>query len=292
MATIIKKTKKGRFYYYAVQCKRVNGKPRIVWQKYLGTLDAILRRAKDCKIIVVYTESFFARQAAGVMQNLVKCQKRLADLERSLRPWQQGKGHRTATVRGKPPTTAGVRTAVRAMLSLQFMKEIVSITIREENGRPVLEYRVDHPALQRLNDHRLGRTLLISDHLDWPTADVITTYRGLAAVEDVFKNMKNIHFLHWQPAYHWTDQKLRVHGFYCVLGLLLATLARLTAARAGIDLTVPRLLEELSAIREVAVIYPPGTPGARKDTVTLSTMSPRQRKLAECFGIAEVLAGG
>ena len=162
----------------------------------------------------------------------------------------------------------------------------------EEKGLPVLEHRVDHAALQRLNDHRLGRTLLVSDHLDWPAADIITTYRSLGAVEDAFKNMKNIHFLHWQPAYHWTDRKLRVHGFYCVLALLLARLARLTAARAGIDLTVPHLLEELSAIREVAVIYPAGTPGARRDHVTLSRMSPHRRKLAECFGIAEILAGG
>jgi len=242
--------------------------------------------AKDCKIVVVYTESFFAQQAAGVMHNLVKCQKRLADLERSLRPWHQGKG------RGKPPTAAGVRKAVRTMLSAQFMKEIVSTAISEENGWPVLQHSVDHQALDRLNDRRLGRTLLITDHLDWPVADVITTYRGLAAVEDAFRNMKNIHFLHWQPAYHWTDQKLRVHGFYCVLGLLLATLARLTAARSGIEITVPRLLEELSLIREVAVIYPPGTPGARKSHPALSSMSPRQHKLADCFGIAEILAEG
>lgn len=45
MATLIKKMKKGRPYYYAVQSARVDGKPRIVWQKYLGTIDAIVKRA-------------------------------------------------------------------------------------------------------------------------------------------------------------------------------------------------------------------------------------------------------
>ena len=242
--------------------------------------------AKDCTVVVVYTESFFAKQLAGVTTNIVKCQKRLAHLERSLRTWQQRKR------RGKPPTLPGVRKAVRTILSLQFTKDLFIVDVREENGLPVLEHRVDHAALQRLSDNRLGRTLLVSDHLGWPVADIIATYRSLAAVEDAFKNMKNIHFLHWQPAYHWTDQKLRVHGFYCVLALLLATLARLTASRAGIELTVPGLLDELTAIREVAVIYPPGTPGARKDHITLSRMSPRQRKLADCFDIAGILAGG
>ena len=45
MASIIKKIKQGRPYYYAVQCKRVDGKPRIVWQKYLGTVEGIVARA-------------------------------------------------------------------------------------------------------------------------------------------------------------------------------------------------------------------------------------------------------
>lgn len=45
MTTLAKKIKKGWPYYYAVQSARVGGKPRIVWQKYLGTLEAILQRA-------------------------------------------------------------------------------------------------------------------------------------------------------------------------------------------------------------------------------------------------------
>ena len=47
MATIIKKVKKGKAYYYAVQSARVKGKPRIVWQKYLGSVEAILQRYQE-----------------------------------------------------------------------------------------------------------------------------------------------------------------------------------------------------------------------------------------------------
>lgn len=41
MVTLIKKKIKGKFYWYAVKSARVNGKPRIVWQKYLGTAEYI-----------------------------------------------------------------------------------------------------------------------------------------------------------------------------------------------------------------------------------------------------------
>jgi len=36
MATITKKIIRGKPYFYARECKRVNGKPKIVWQQYLG----------------------------------------------------------------------------------------------------------------------------------------------------------------------------------------------------------------------------------------------------------------
>jgi len=59
--------------------------------------------------------------------------------------------------------------------------------------------------------------------------------------------------------------------------------------QAGINLTLPALLKELSAIREVAVIYPPGTLAHPKDHISLSRMSARQKKLAQGLEIAETL---
>ena len=239
--------------------------------------------SKDCRAVVVYTESFFTQQLSGVTHNLVKCQKKLMDLEKGLRKWRQGKA------RGKRPTVAQVKRSVQAILALQFMKDLFRITIEEERGLPQLRYALDHKALDRLSHERLGRTVLITDHLDWTAQQIIAAYRSLTSIEETFKNMKNVDFLRWQPAFHWTEQKLKVHAFYCVLALLLATLARKIIVQAGMDLSLPALLKELTAIREVAVLYPPGTLAHRKDHIALSRMTPHQRKIAECLKIAEIL---
>ena len=45
MATIIKKKKKNQLYYYLVESARIDGKPRIVHQQYLGRAEEI---AKKC----------------------------------------------------------------------------------------------------------------------------------------------------------------------------------------------------------------------------------------------------
>jgi transposase len=241
---------------------------------------------KSCNVVLAYTESFFTQQLSGITHNLVQCQKKLMDLGKTLNKWREGKG------RGKRPTTKGIQKKVREILSAQFMKKLFQIQIQEDNGLPRLQYEVDHKTLGELSDKRLGKTIIISDHLQWSSGEIVKAYRNLSQVEESFKNMKNIHFLHWQPAYHWTDQKIRVHGFYCVLALLLTSLARQLAIGAGIHISLITLLKELCAIREVAVIYPPGTLAHRKDHITLSRMSPRQKKLADSLQIGNILLGG
>ena len=245
----------------------------------------IIMWGKSCRVVVLYTESFFTQQLQGVTQNLVKCQKKLLDLAKSLERWRQGKS------RGKKPTVRSVRMRVGVILSAQFMKSLVQTDVKEDktSGIPHLSYSVDHAELQRLSQERFGRTVLVSDHTQWSARQVVETYRSLSVVEDAFKNMKNTDFLRWQPAHHWTDQKLRVHALYCVLALLVASLARKVAFESGVNLTLPALLKELSAIREVAVIYPPGTLARPKDHITLSRMSARQKKLAQALEIGETL---
>jgi transposase len=44
MARLMRKTVRGHTYWYAVESKRVDGKPRIVWQRYLGKMEDIIAR--------------------------------------------------------------------------------------------------------------------------------------------------------------------------------------------------------------------------------------------------------
>jgi transposase len=242
--------------------------------------------ATQVQFVTVYTESFFTQQLSGVTTNMVKCQKKLLDLDKALEKWHQGKAP------GTKPTIKSVRTSVDQILSPQFMKELFQIHLTEKNKLPQLTYSVDHAALKKLTDERLGRTLLVTDRASWTTRETIEACRSLSSIENVFKNMKNTDFLHWQPTCHWTDQKIRVHGLYCILAFLLATLARKLVFQAGVEISLPAMLEELTGIREVVVIYPPGTLARPKDHITLSRMTSRQRKLAETLEVAQALTAG
>lgn len=47
VASLTKKMIRGRPYYYLRECQRVNGKPKIVWQRYLGPADEVVRRLAE-----------------------------------------------------------------------------------------------------------------------------------------------------------------------------------------------------------------------------------------------------
>jgi len=239
---------------------------------------------KHLQVIVAYTESFFTQQLSGITQQMVKCQTKLLDLQRRLAKWQKN------SPRGKQPTLKSVRSELRKILAPQFMNSLFKVEVKLQKNLPLITYALDHSALQRLTDERLGKTILITDHLTWPPERVIKTYRNLSCIEETFKNMKNVRFLRFQPAHHWTDQKLRVHAFYCVLALVVSSLALKEVRQAGIHISLPSLLKELSAIRQVALLYPPGA--GPKSQITLSRMSPRQKKLAQILHVHTALPAG
>jgi hypothetical protein len=49
----------------------------------------------------------------------------------------------------------------------------------------------------------------------------------------------------------WTDSKIRVHAFYCVLALILASLLQRRAAQNGLAMRLHAVLRSLSDIQEV-----------------------------------------
>ena len=84
--------------------------------------------------------------------------------------------------------------------------------------------------------------------------------------------------------FHWTDQKIRVHVFYCVLALMVAKLMVREADRVGMHLSVRELLGTVAGIEETVLLYQGerGRPRARR---MLTEQDATQRRLYELFGL-------
>jgi len=94
-----------------------------------------------------------------------------------------------------------------------------------------------------------GKMILFTNNHEWSTTQIIKVYRGKAKIEDDFRRMKSPIMISIEPLFHWTDQKIRVHAFCCVLALMLLLLLKRKLQRAGVKLSLERMVEELSDVQ-------------------------------------------
>ena len=170
------------------------------------------------------------------------------------------------------------------------MKTLLRYDIAENNGTPWLTFQTDATALSRLVKTQLGKTILFTDNDDWSDEEIILGYRAQSNIEHAFRDMKNPHFLGWTPMFHWTDTKIRVHAFYCVLALTLTSLLQRTLHQHGLDLSVAAMLELLGGIRETLVVYP-RKPGQRSypTVACLSSLTPEQESAVSILDLGRYL---
>lgn len=234
-------------------------------------------------VLVTYNENLFRTQTQTLEREVAKRQAKLRAYQGYLARWQRGQG------RGRRPSLAAARKAVDKILCGRHMKELFAIDLFVDASKhPRLRYRFDRAAYQRLARTLLGKTLLFTDNAHWSDEEIVTAYRGQHHVENAFRQMKDLHYLRFRPAHHWTDQKLRVHAFTCVLALLLCSLLRRELSRKSIDVSVDRMLETLDSIREVQVLLSSGR-GRPRVQRTHSQLEPLAAQMFEALDLGRLL---
>lgn len=230
-------------------------------------------------VLVTYNRGLFEAQRKTLVRESNKRKRALRKLQESL----ERAGRRS---NGKRPTVDGTNKKVEALLSARHMGELFTAKVRaRRHGLPSLSFRFEEAAWLKLCRTLLGKTLLFTDQDAWSDEKIVLAYRSQSHVEAAFRRMKDPRFLTFRPAFHWTDQKLRVHAFYCVLALMILSLLRRKLSRAGIELSVVRMVDSLAAIHEVDVLYPTPANAPPRIRTILSSLDSQQRRVFEALAL-------
>lgn len=199
---------------------------------------------------------------------------------------------RLATELSRPKahfTESGIRNKIHRWLLDPFVREVLHYGLEQRESRWHLTFEVDNKALQQLWTQRLGRTVLLTNRMDWTAEQVVSGYSGQQQIERVFRGLKDGDWLGWGPMYHWTDSKIRVHAFYCMLGISLLQYVHRQSQSAWPDLTVEQLLEQLTPMQQFILLYPPlGDKGPNRTATVLSKQTLVQQALAHSLGLDEL----
>ncbi len=241
---------------------------------------------RERTVVVTYNEALFVAQSRTLLREIAQRQHQLDELRARLLRRQAG-----AARGGKRPTLAAVKKTIDGYLKARHMKELFEIQLSEHEGLPGLTYHFRTAAWRDLQRTLLGKTILFTDQASWSDAEIVRGYRGQHQVESAFRCLKSPHHVSLRPQHHWTDQKIRVHVFYCVLALLLCSVLRRELHRQGIDRSIPSLLEDLGRIREVGILTPGQKEGEPPQLeMTVSQLTPAQRRLYDALDLGRYAA--
>jgi transposase len=182
-----------------------------------------------------------------------------------------------------------IRSKIERWLSSPFLEDLIRWQLHFDAGNWRLQFDFDNAAFQKLLSNRLGRTLLLTNRLDWTAEQVVAAYADQQQIEQVFRGLKDGDWLGWGPMYHWTDTKIRIHAFYCMLGISLLQYIHRQSQAAWPGLSIDQLLEELRQINQFVLLYPPqGVRGPNRAAVVLSKQTLPQQQLVRTLGLDQL----
>jgi transposase len=241
-----------------------------------AAIEVVHGRSYRC--VVMYSAIFASEQLHSITATLTKVMQAI---------------RRFAVEIAKPEsrfTEDGIHRKLRRWLAAPYVSEILSYRLHLNGKTWDLQMTLDNAALPRLLERRLGRTTLITNRLDWTAEQVVHGYLGQQRIEQVFRGLKDGDWLRWGPMYHWTDGKIRIHAFYCMLGISLLQSIHQQAQIAWPGISMEKLIDELNQIQQYHLLYPAqGAKGPGRVATVLSKQSIPQHLLADSLGLDQLL---
>jgi transposase len=237
--------------------------------------EKMLVHGREYGCVIKYSASFAGEQLHSLTTSLSRVLQSLRRLAKELnKPKARWKHDQ-------------IERKIRRWLSAPFLAELIRYQVQEQDGGWHLQFDFDSAAFSQLLSQRLGRTVLLSNRMDWSAEQIVAGYGGQQSIERVFRGLKDGQWLGWDPMYHWTDRKIRIHAFYCMLGISLLQYVHQQAKSAWADLSVEQLLEELQQIKQFVLLYPPqGEKGPPRTAYVLSQQTLAQQALVKTLGLA------
>jgi len=236
---------------------------------------------REMTVVTVFNQNLYNGQMQGVLLNIEKTLKQLTELQAKLYSRHTGQ-----IKKGKKPTAASIEKQVNKILGAEFMNDIFTYNISAGNldDTPLLSFNLDEIAFLHLQSTILGKTVLFTNRHEWSDEQIVTAYRSAWKIEHAFRQMKDTSHLSVRPIFHWSDQKIDVHIFYCVLAYRLCCLLQKELDEFGIQDSLSRILDDMNLYKYVITVI-----GNNKSDIITSFTNPTEltSKILDKYNLRE-----
>jgi transposase len=230
-------------------------------------------------VLVFVSDRLKAGQIQGIHQSLDKKEKILKELQKALKHPKARKRERM-----------NLEKKIRTITSGQFLKDVIKWKLieTEEEGKYYLDYCIDKEQLHCVEE-KLGFRIIMTNRHEWTSQEIISAYYGQSKIEYAFRNMKNPYHLALKPQYHWTDQKIKVHYFICVIGYLLSSILwREAKLKTDYRESPDSLLDLLNNVRLGTMLEDSKKSGKPKATYMLEELNDVEKRIMIALNVENV----
>lgn len=220
------------------------------------------------RVIVTYNESTYWRKLMRMERAMVEAAQEISRFKRKVK---QADGR---------STEESLLRQAEDILDHWHVRPFYTVEIIKDDGYFRASVRKNHAAIEKAKK-RFGKTILFTNRETIPAAEIVKLYRQRSIVEDAFRITKSDHFVKMDPAFPWTDSKIRVHALTCMIALLLVKLSHRRATMNGYGKGIESFMEELRGVRSALLFYP----GTKKPERQTCSLTESQRELLKHLGL-------
>jgi len=154
------------------------------------------------------------------------------------------------------------------VLAFEKSEEALSMSFRKD------PYKLDRKRAM------FGKNIIITDNTDWTTSEIVEASLDRWQVEDQFRLSNHEDLVGARPVRHWTDSKIRLHLFTCVVAMTYLRVLERKLSASGIRRTADDVMDDMKRLHSVLLL----AKGARKPRRRLETPSKTQAEVLSAFG--------
>lgn len=207
--------------------------------------------SREMTVLITYNPRLYKKHLYTYEKNITETIAKLTELKKLLETRATKE-----VLKGKQMTKESVSERIKKILSQEYMKKVfvTDIIIGECPNKPLLNFRLNKTASEEIKVKYFGKRAFYTNRHEWSSEEITSTYNSAWHVEGVFKQLKNTDYFSLRPIYHWTDQKIKVHIFFCVLAYRLCCILNHELRSKGIEISINKMLESLKEVRRIITV--------------------------------------
>lgn len=215
-------------------------------------------RPGDCLTAYRTTGEFWGKERAVIVtHNPATARKKTYTFDAKLERLKQELEHMRSKVNANKPhwrdKAAVEERYIRLCESMHIGSDYFKIEIHPLGKTLGLWFTKDSGRIKK-RKASFGRNIIVTDNIDWSTADIIQASLDRWIVEDGFRQSKDPDLVGISPIRHWTDSKIRCHLFTCIVALVYLRRLERKMHLVGIKRSAAHIMKDMKHLHSVLAL--------------------------------------